>query len=66
MNLDLDLDMIMHTSIVIISTIGEKEQALREFELLAYEQACRTAECFLREVRETWEKEEDELGNTET
>lgn len=44
----------------VICTFGSN-RTLREFELLAYEQACRTLETVLRDHRKIWENETDEF-----
>ena len=40
---------------VALVTVLSKKATLQEFELLAYEQACRVIETTLKDFRETWD-----------
>lgn len=57
----MDVRFVVDSCIYVLDIFSEK-QPLQEFELLAYEQACRTLETVLKDFRETWETK-DEFGN---
>lgn len=55
----MQLDMLLKNCTEIICSFANKN-FLQEFELLAYEQACRTLESILKDFRQTWEVLNDE------
>ncbi len=57
----MDVQHVTNTCIAIIHNFSNK-QSLQEFELLTYEQACRTLETVLKDFREVWETQ-NELGD---
>jgi hypothetical protein len=58
----MDINIVLQTCTALVVAFRAR-QNLREFELLAYEQACRILETTLKEFRETWEEKDEELGN---
>lgn len=54
---------IIELCMVIICTFAKRENTLQEFELLVYEQACRTIEELLKNTRKEWRVEIDEFEN---
>lgn len=57
----MDINIALQASAAVIAVLANK-RPLQEFELLAYEQACRVVESLLKECREAWE-ETDEAEN---
>lgn len=57
----MDLNLVIQTCTAIVCTFAVKKP-LQEFELLAYEQACRTLESVLADFRSNWETS-NEFGN---
>jgi len=49
---------LIDSCVALVTVLGKKE-SLQEFELLAYEQACRVIEVTLKDFRETWQNGEE-------
>ena len=50
----MDLNVVVQSCVAVVCMYANK-QPLREFEVLAYEQACRTLESVLKDFRNFWE-----------
>lgn len=50
----MDLNVVVQTCAALVCTLADKKP-LQEFEVLAYEQACRTLESVLKDFRNFWE-----------
>ena len=50
----MDINIVLQTCTALVIIFNKKEH-LREFELLAYEQACRILESTLKDFREIWD-----------
>ena len=57
----MDIEFVVNACVCVINKFSDVAP-LQEFEVLAYEQACRTLETILKDFRETWETN-DELEN---
>jgi len=59
----MDVNTVLQMSMAAISHFCEAQdhRTLQEFEVLAYEQACRTYETLMRDFRTTWEGQKDGL-----
>ena len=57
----MDINIVMNSAAGMIAFFGEvgQNRTLQEFEQLAYEQACRTMEMVMRQVRENLEEHEE-------
>ncbi len=53
---------VLQAAFGVMAILGQKGN-LTEYEVLAYEQACRTIEVLLKSHRELWEKHFGELEN---
>ena len=58
----MDINNVLQTCTALVIIFNKKE-TLQEFELLAYEQACRILESTLKDFREMWEKNYGEFEN---
>ncbi|KKK52343.1 hypothetical protein LCGC14_3105870 [marine sediment metagenome] len=50
----MDINLVIQVCATLVCKFSDKK-SLQEFELLAYEQACRTLESVLGDFRKTWE-----------
>lgn len=55
----MDVDRVLQHSVIVIALFANRERPLQGFELLAYEQACRTIESVLKDFRDTWETKDE-------
>lgn len=59
----MELTVLIQTCTLVIYTFANKSP-LQEFELLAYEQACRTLESVLTDFRKNWESSNESENYT--
>jgi len=51
----MDINIVLQTCTALVILFNKRDTVLQEFEMLAYEQACRTIESTLKDFRDVWE-----------